>query len=568
MIAFLWLLLGVALAQTVEPAEPADLNAQLFRPSVDARHFLWVDDSGNPRAKPWNARAVFGYALRPLVYTNYLGEVTVHLRHLGHVDLLGGARFGRARVGLHLPLYVAEGELSGVEAGLGDIGLDGRVTLFERERAALGVSLAGRAYAPTSTLRAPVGERRVYGEGQVVLDQKIGRMFLSGNFGYRVVPRTNLENVLWDDQIYFRAGGAVDLTSRHGLTVEAAAHFAYTDFGSWRGTPAELLLGGWARVGGFWVLRGAVATALSGGVGAPNVRALFSVGADPEHAISAADVTIRTVDNARVHLPDGWIEVSGRGATRGGRSETVWQLAPDTYEYVASLEGYETRKGTFEVPDSPTHKVEIVLDANGLLRVLVVDVEDRVVPGAIWMLDGVAGARLDAEGRAELRLDAGEYEVRAKAEEFIDTVERVQIQPGNTTDVKLVLEKPRVRVTRRQIEVLDNVYFEFDKAEIRPESYALLDELVEIMRAFPQIRRLRIEGHTDSRGTVAYNQDLSERRTQAVLDYLAKYGVERDRLEGEGFGKQRPILFEENEAGWAVNRRVEFEIVEWDDDAR
>ena len=79
---------------------------------------------------------------------------------------------------------------------------------------------------------------------------------------------------------------------------------------------------------------------------------------------------------------------------RGGRSGSVWQLSPGEYGYEASLAGYQTTLGTFEVPATPTHRVEIIMDPQGVLRVWVVDSKDQPVPGSTWMIDGVAGPPL------------------------------------------------------------------------------------------------------------------------------------------------------------------------------
>ena len=73
---------------------------------------------------------------------------------------------------------------------------------------------------------------------------------------------------------------------------------------------------------------------------------------------------------------------------------------------------------------------------------------------------------------------------------------------------------------------------------------------------------MRIEGHTDSRGSNSANMDLSDRRAASVRDYLVERGVESDRLDSIGYGESRPIDRGENPEAWAMNRRVEFFITE------
>jgi outer membrane protein OmpA-like peptidoglycan-associated protein len=108
--------------------------------------------------------------------------------------------------------------------------------------------------------------------------------------------------------------------------------------------------------------------------------------------------------------------------------------------------------------------------------------------------------------------------------------------------------------------VLRGVNFDFDKSNIRPDARAILDEAVATLQGEPQIR-VSVEGHTDARGSDAYNQKLSERRADAVADYLARGGIARSRLSTEGFGESKPVASNMNEDGRAQNRRVELRIL-------
>lgn len=113
--------------------------------------------------------------------------------------------------------------------------------------------------------------------------------------------------------------------------------------------------------------------------------------------------------------------------------------------------------------------------------------------------------------------------------------------------------------TRRRI-ILRGVNFDFDKATIRPDAVAILDEAVEILRAQPGVD-VSVDGHTDAIGSDQYNQRLSERRARAVADYLARHGIDRGRLEPRGFGESRPVASNDGEEGRAQNRRVELNTV-------
>ncbi|MCX8112589.1 MAG: OmpA family protein [Bacteroidia bacterium] len=108
--------------------------------------------------------------------------------------------------------------------------------------------------------------------------------------------------------------------------------------------------------------------------------------------------------------------------------------------------------------------------------------------------------------------------------------------------------------------VLRNIFFDFDKATLRPESKAELERLYQILIENPKMR-IRISGHTDSVGSDEYNQRLSESRAKAVYEYLIKRGIPPERLAYMGYGESRPIDTNDTEEGRQNNRRVEVEIL-------
>ncbi|MCB9679196.1 MAG: OmpA family protein [Alphaproteobacteria bacterium] len=120
----------------------------------------------------------------------------------------------------------------------------------------------------------------------------------------------------------------------------------------------------------------------------------------------------------------------------------------------------------------------------------------------------------------------------------------------------------RVIVKKSKIEILEKVFFEFDKAIIQSVSYSLLDEVATVIIEHPNLTLIRVEGHTDADGSETYNEHLSQRRAEAVVDYLIGRGVEGARLDPVGFGESRPIDTNKTQEGKANNRRVEFVIVE------
>jgi len=113
---------------------------------------------------------------------------------------------------------------------------------------------------------------------------------------------------------------------------------------------------------------------------------------------------------------------------------------------------------------------------------------------------------------------------------------------------------------------LRGVNFDFDKSTLRPDAIATLNEAIEVLKKYPELK-VEVAGHTDSIGSDAYNQKLSERRAKAVYNYLTSNGVDAGRLTGpDGFGESRPIApntnpdGSDNPEGRAQNRRTELNV--------
>ncbi|MEN0106106.1 MAG: OmpA family protein [Pseudomonas sp.] len=105
-----------------------------------------------------------------------------------------------------------------------------------------------------------------------------------------------------------------------------------------------------------------------------------------------------------------------------------------------------------------------------------------------------------------------------------------------------------------------DVKFDFDKSKVKEESYGDIKNLADFMKQYPDTSTT-VEGHTDSVGTDAYNQKLSERRANAVREVLVnQYGVGGERVNAVGYGESKPVADNATEAGRAVNRRVEAEV--------
>lgn len=107
---------------------------------------------------------------------------------------------------------------------------------------------------------------------------------------------------------------------------------------------------------------------------------------------------------------------------------------------------------------------------------------------------------------------------------------------------------------------LTGVNFEFDKATLTPEAKEILEQAVTLLKETDEIVEVRVEGHTDSIGSEAYNQELSQRRAESVVEYLTSRGVSGSNLVPVGLGENFPVANNDTEAGRAANRRVDFVV--------
>jgi outer membrane protein OmpA-like peptidoglycan-associated protein len=108
---------------------------------------------------------------------------------------------------------------------------------------------------------------------------------------------------------------------------------------------------------------------------------------------------------------------------------------------------------------------------------------------------------------------------------------------------------------------LEGTNFDFNKSTLRPEAIAKLDNAAQVMSDNAGIK-VNVEGHTDSVGSDSYNQNLSERRANAVVDYLVGKGIDATRLAPAGYGEGRPVATNDTAEGRAQNRRVDLIVAE------
>jgi len=162
-------------------------------------------------------------------------------------------------------------------------------------------------------------------------------------------------------------------------------------------------------------------------------------------------------------------------------------------------------------------------------------------------------------GKFDLEVgNLGTYVLAGSAEGYLSSSDSIDFTSDDLSPMSkdLYLTPIEVGLTVR----LKNIYFDFNKTTLKPESFVELNKVVDFLEQNPTVE-VEIAGHTDSKGTDEYNNSLSQGRSQAVVDYIANQGIDVTRLVAKGYGESKPIDTNDTPEGQANNRRVEFTVL-------
>ena len=176
-----------------------------------------------------------------------------------------------------------------------------------------------------------------------------------------------------------------------------------------------------------------------------------------------------------------------------------------------------------------------------------------------------------AVGITKSHAETGEYEIvlpkgykygfRAEADGFLPISENIDLTGEDPPNDELIREMLLVPIKVRATVTLNNIFFDFDKYSLKTDSYPELERITKFLNENKDVK-VGIAGHTDNIGTGEYNMKLSERRAQAVANYLFKNNIDKRRIEIQYYGKTKPLDTNDTVEGRRINRRVEFIILE------
>jgi outer membrane protein OmpA-like peptidoglycan-associated protein len=518
-----WMALLAGMGTAAHAQNVPEFDAQNVRPTIDARRTLLTDDAGLAPSNTFLGKLVFSSARDQLTFTlNRNGQERSILKNLMTADLIFAYTVSQFRMGLDVPVVLqATSDIAPNQGGLGDLALDFRGTILVPNEAPVGLALAARFGAPTATVDLPIGGSGLGYEASLIVDKHMGDLFTAINVGYRGRPPAELDNIVLDDQVVTRVGLGYQLSKSIGLSgdvvgyIQPSAPMGNAANGAWEG-----LLGGWYRANDDFIIRLGGGAGLSSGIGTSKFRMLASAGYEPEPALdSDGDGMLDRVDGCPNNAED--------------------------------FDGHEDADGC--------------ADEENPVRILFRDpygypVDDLVVS----MENEDDGTRAEGGAQFDQLLTPGVWMVEATAPGFHSFEEDFTIEEGEPFETVYVLDPivapPQVRVTRQAIRITDKIYFEVNEGVLSTRSYGLLDAIAQTMASHPEVTRVRVEGHTDSRASDDYNMTLSQQRAEAVRVYLINAGVQPDRLVAVGKGEREPLDARETPDAWDLNRRVEFMI--------
>ena len=198
-----------------------------------------------------------------------------------------------------------------------------------------------------------------------------------------------------------------------------------------------------------------------------------------------------------------------------------------------------------------------------LLQVTVTDMESNIRIADIIVFEGENSKKVfqgisNEKGEFEILLPEGDiYMIKIKGLGEEQNYSRVEI--GN--DEGIYEGAITIRYEPAKTFTLENVHFDFNKATLRSESYASLDDLAKILRIKPGLK-IEIAGHTDDVGDDASNLKLSQARAESVVKYLIGKNIDAKRLVAKGYGESEPVAGNDTDDGRQKNRRTEVRILE------
>ncbi|MBI2395331.1 MAG: OmpA family protein [Deltaproteobacteria bacterium] len=553
--------LACTTATNVANAQQQGFSLDRFDPSERGSEWF-AQDTLDLRGHVRPAIGVVGdWGYKPLVaYAPDGEERTSIVKHqlFAHVGA-SLVMWERLRLGLNVPIAAFQqgnaATVGGVayspadKSALGDVRLGADVRLLGTYGSAFTLAFGTQLFLPTGSREQWTGDEKVRVVPRLQAAGDVGIFAYAARVGaaYRALSE-DLAGSKIGSELTFGASAGLRVADRKlllgpevfGTTVLSAAFEKKT-------TPFEVILGAHYTIGDFRVGAG-VGPGLTRGFGAPMVRGLLSF----EWAPAFVEPVKEPVQKAPVDRDgDGIFDEKDACPDRKGVASDDPKLngcpdgdndgifdAHDACPAVAGVKSDDPKKN-----GCPPDK-----DGDGI-----VDAEDACPE--------VAGVKSDDPKKNGCPSDRD-------GDGIVDAEDACPDAPGPKNEDLKKNGCPAAAIVEGQIKILQQVKFKTGSAEILKESDEILGAVAKILADHPEIKKLKVEGHTDNVGGTANNLKLSKARAASVMKWLTTKGkIDKKRLASEGFGESKPIDGNDTEAGRQNNRRVEFKILEQGDAA-
>ncbi len=247
------------------------------------------------------------------------------------------------------------------------------------------------------------------------------------------------------------------------------------------------------------------------------------------------------------------------------------------YRMNVTANGYDTQQKDFNIPKGEKFKeidVNVIMKRKEQTLSLegeVLDENGKPIHANIEIINNATGEVIartttDKLGKYLAKLKGGKnYAMVVSSDGFLFESINLDIPPDKE-HIKMPSFKLKKIEAGKNI-VLNNIFFDFDKASLRADSKPELERVAKVLKDNPSMK-IEISGHTDNKGSATYNLKLSESRAKSVVDFLITSGIEKNRLTYKGYGFLKPIASNETEEGRQTNRRTEFKVLEIDSNAK
>lgn len=533
-----------------------------FDPSERGSDWFWAESLDLRGHNRWAIGVVGDWAYKPLVAYDENGDEVASLvenqvyAHVGASWIL----WDRLRLGLSAPVLVyqngesldAAGQAFDAPSGaaFGDVRLGGDVRLFGEYGDFITGAVGAHVHLPTGSSDSFTGDGKA---------RFVPRATLAGDLGvftYAVKTGVNLRfegedfagEAMGHEWTFGLAGGLRLLDKRLTIGPEVWAATVVTDGGDGffqRGsTPVEGVFGAHYKFAKMWKIGAGVGPGFTQGLGSPEVRTLASLEwfPDPKEQLSAppADTDSDGIYDREDACP------THPGVANDDPEKHGCPAPPDTDGdgIIDPVDACVDEPGPeSEDPDKHGCPLPKDRDSDGIL-----DTDDACPdePGAINQDPSKNGCPVrDSDGDG-----------------ILDPDDACPETPGVESPDPKKHGCPKAKIKDGKVVIMDRIEFDTGKASIRDMSLPVLQAVLKILNEHPEIKQLRVEGHTDNKGAPWYNKNLSQKRAQEVVKWLLEQGVEAERLTSLGKGQEAPIDSNETEEGRQNNRRVEFHIVE------